>query len=363
MKGVVLLRLCATILSGLLPLVLVIRRVAARRRLGDLGAAAAFSVFLFAAVLSRAVTPNPKLLALVPPSAQMVAGVNVPPRLGQPTTFLLTTHFSTIDLNDFVAISGVDAERAFDQIIMVATDVDGAHSAHSLTAIGRFNQKLIYRSVYHAGAKAIQYRNIAILEIQPFSRERDSYYGVRWLAMIDSKLAVFGTQAMVQTQLDRYLEHSAVDPLLERRLSHLRHDDVTWCLATLSEGDGEIQSIFRSLDSRVADLLVIGDTIEFGIRYSRQVEFEYEVHHASRPDTDVIKRSLAKPVAIPVESHMLPVPAFSRVDVGVRGLLKLPKAQYEAWLTEATRPWVNRPSSTTQPGSLGRSNCDARSCK
>lgn len=30
--------------------------------------------------------------------------------------------------------------------------------------------------------------------------------------MIDSKLAVFGTQVMVQTQPDHFLDHSAVDP-------------------------------------------------------------------------------------------------------------------------------------------------------
>ena len=134
-----------------------------------------FSALLFAAVLSRAVTPNPKIVALVPPSAQIVAGANVPPHSGQPSTFLLTTHYGNIDLRDFIAISGVDIERAFDQLILAATYGDGAYSAHSLMAIGRFNQGLIYRSVNQAGEKAIQYRGIAILEIQPFARERDSF--------------------------------------------------------------------------------------------------------------------------------------------------------------------------------------------
>lgn len=334
MEGTVLLRLCATVLSALLPLVLVIRR-AAVRRLDDIRVAVVFSAFLSTAVLSRAVTPNPKLVALVPPLAQIVAGVNVPPRSGQPSTFLLTTHYSIVDLNDFVAITGVDTGRAFDQIIMVASDGDGAYSAHSLMAIGHFNQDLIYRSVYQGGAQTIQYRGIAVLETQPFTRERDSFYDVRWLAMMDSKLAVFGTPALVQTELDRYLNHSAADPFLERKLSHLRHDDVSWCVATVSGGDNEIRPILQTLDSTFADLLRIGDTIQFGIRYGRQVEFEYEINLASRFDVETIERSFAERAANQVKSSTLPVSTFSRVDGGVRGVLKVPKARYEAWLAEA----------------------------
>ncbi len=334
MKGTVLLRLSATALSALLPPVLVIHR-AAVQRLDDIRGAVIFSAFLFVAVLSRAVTPNPRLVALVPPSTQIVAGMNVPPRSGQPSMFLLTTHYNAIDFNDFVAISGVDTERAFDQIIMVAADGDRAYSAHSLMAIGRFNQSLIYRSVYQAGAKAIQYRGIAILEMQPFARERDSFYDVRWLAMMDSKLAIFGSSALVQTELDRYLNHNAADPALERKLSHLRHDDVSWCVATVPDRGSEIRPILQMLDLRFADLLQMGDTIQVGIRYGRQVEFEYEVNLASRPDADAIQRSFAEPVAHQVESSMLPVSTFRRVDGGVRGVLKVSKARYETWLAEA----------------------------
>jgi hypothetical protein len=171
--------------------------------------------------------------------------------------------------------------------------------------------------------------------MQPFARERDSFYHVRWLAMMDSKLAVFGTPALIRTELDRYLNHSAADPSLERKLSHLRHDDVSWCVATVPEGDNEIRPIFRALDSTFADLLRMGDTIQFGIRYGRQVEFEYEVNLAARSDAEAIQRSFAEPAANQVKSSTLPVSTFSRVDGGVRGVLKVPKARYETWLAEA----------------------------
>jgi hypothetical protein len=306
------------------------------RQLNHLGVAVVFLAFLFGAVRSRTVTPNPKLVALVPPATNIVAGLNVPPRSGQPSTFLLTSHYGTIDLNDFISTTGADPERAFDQIIIVATDRGGgAYSGHSLMAIGRFNQNLIYRSVSQAGARVIQYDGIAVLEMQPFARERDSLHDVRWLAMMDSKLAVFGTPALVQQELDRYRSHSVPDPLLERRLSQLRHDDVSWCVATLPEGDDEIRPIFRALDSKFAELLRIGDTVEFGIRYGRQVEFEYEVNLASGSNAEAIPRSFAEPITTGSENAVIPVSTFNRVDGGVRGVLKVSKARYESWLAEA----------------------------
>ena len=231
-----------------------------RIHVGEVVLLVLFSFFTIA--LASAVTLNPRLLSLVPPMAQSVAGMTAAPRGGQPSSFLLITHNNLMDLNDFMALSGADESRVIEQIIMVAFDGGGALAEHSLLASGRFDQGLVYRSAYRsgAGAKAIQYRGISLLEIQPFARERNSFHDVRWLAMMDSKLALFGTIGIVQQELDRYLDHSVADPALERRLAHLRRDDATWCVATLPHHNSEIQSTFQILDSRLAGLLRAGDT-------------------------------------------------------------------------------------------------------
>ena len=290
----------------------------------------------FAIALASAVTPNPRLLSLVPPTAQSVAGMTAAPRGGQPSSFLLITHNNLMDLNDFMALSGADGSRVIEQVIMVASDGGGALAEHSLLASGHFDQGVVYRSAYRsgAGAKAIQYRGIAVLEIQPFARERDSFHDVRWLAMMDGKLAAFGTTRLVQQELDRYLDHSVADPALEQRLAHLRRDDATWCVATLPDHNSEIQSTFQILDSRFAGLLRAGDTIQFGIHYGRQVEFEYEVGMASGRDAESVQRSLGGSATGMKGSSLLPVADLMRVDGGVRGVLKLPKDRYEAWLAE-----------------------------
>jgi hypothetical protein len=289
----------------------------------------------FTLALASAVTPNPKLLSLVPPTAQIVAGMTAPQGGSQPSSFLLITHRNLIDLKDLMALSGVDGSRIIEQIVMAASDGGAALSEHSLLASGHFDQGLIYKSAQRAGAMAIQYRGIAVLEMPPFARERESFHDVRWLAVMDSKLAVFGTRDIVRQELERYLARSAVDPALERRLAHLRRDDATWCVATLPNDNREIQAALQMLDSRLTELLRAGDTLEFGTRYGRQVEFEYEVglSSASR-EAGVIERSLVQPVTGPKESSLLPLADLMRVDGGVRGVLKVSTARYEAWKAE-----------------------------
>ena len=286
--------------------------------------------FLLAIAPGLAVSPNPKLVALVPPTARMVAGMIAPQRGRVPTSFMLITHNNLLDLNDFIALSGADNSRVIEQIIMVASDGGGGMlTEHTLLASGHFDQGLIYRSAYRSvGASAAKYRGIPVLVVQPFARESDSFHDVRWLAMMDSDLAVFGTVASVQQELDRHLDHSVGDPALGRRLAHLRRDDATWCVATLPDHNGEIQSAFEMLDTRLAELLRPGDTLEFGTHYGRQVEFEYEVGLASSHDVESVLASLQPPVT---GSSLLPVAELIKIDGGIRGVLKVSKDRYEAW--------------------------------
>jgi hypothetical protein len=306
-----------------------------RFRFGEVVLAVLFPLFTIA--LASAVTPNPKLLSLVPPTAQSVAGMIAPQRGSQPSSFLLITHNNLMDLNDFIALSGADDSRVIEQVIMVASDGGGAPAGHSLLASGHFDQGLIYRSAYGsgAGANATRYRGIPVLAMQPFARERDSFHDVRWLAVMDSKLALFGTMDIVRQELDRYMAHSVADPALERRLAHLRRDDATWCVATLPDRNSEIKAVFKMLDARLAELLRAGDTIQFGVRYGRYVEFEYEVGMAPGLDSEVLQRSLEPSVTASKEGPPLPVADLMRVESGVRGVLKVSKSRYEAWLAKA----------------------------
>jgi len=76
---------------------------------------------LFSSVgLTFAVSPDPRLLPLVPVGAQIVAGMSAPTSHDQPGSLLLLTNNNLVDLKDFFALSGVDSSRIIHQVIFVS---------------------------------------------------------------------------------------------------------------------------------------------------------------------------------------------------------------------------------------------------
>jgi hypothetical protein len=289
----------------------------------------------FKVALVSAVTPNSRLLSLVPPSAQVVAGMSASSSGSQPGSFLLITHNNSVDLDDFIALTGGDPARVIQQVIMVAADGGpGTLTEHSLLAIGHFDPTLTHRPT--AGASASRYRDIPVLVVQPFARERADLNDVRWLAMIDSDVTLFGTIAMVKQELDRYLNRSAADPFFVQKLAELRRDDDTWCVLARPVYSEMMRSVLELLDAKLADSLQDGDTFQFGIHYGRRVEFEYEFHTPTSTGAEAVSRSLMQSLSGPeaTESSRLPASTTSGTDGVVRGAVKVSRARYDAWLTE-----------------------------
>jgi hypothetical protein len=190
--------------------------------------------------ISSAASRDLKLIALVPPGAQIVAGINASSQPGQPDNFLLITHDNTVDLQDFLALSGADGSRIIYEVVFVAiANSPGLLSEHSLLVSGHFDQPHIYKSAVEGGATVTYYRGIPVLVIQPFAREQGAFNNVRWLAVLDSNILAFGTIATLQRELDRYIAHSPADSPLPNRLGRLRAKDQTWCLLSpLTRNDG-----------------------------------------------------------------------------------------------------------------------------
>jgi hypothetical protein len=82
---------------------------------------------------------------------------------------------------------------------------------------------------------------------------------VRWLAVIDSTVALFGTISSVQQELDRHLAGSAVDPSLMQKLVRLRRDDATWSVLGTVKCNDEVKRVLGSLNPILANLVHEGD--------------------------------------------------------------------------------------------------------
>jgi len=295
-------------------------------------------VALLSAPISWALSADQKLLSLVPPDAQIVAGMDSPPPKGQAGSFVLITHNNTIDLQDFLALSGVDSSRSVRHAIFVASDNDMGHLYdHSLLTIGHFDQARIYKSAEEGGAIATNYRGVAVLEIQPFARERGSFDEVRWLAILDSDILLFGSISSVREELDRYVAGSSADPDLTAKLARLRRDDETWCVMSVPAKNPEIQQALAGLDPALTKLVEAADSFQFGIRYRKQVEFEYEVTKAGATDSRPVSGMPTQAGEAPQRGYsLLSSPAVNGDNNAMHGVIKLPVDRFTAWLREVS---------------------------
>jgi hypothetical protein len=289
--------------------------------------------------ISSAASTDPKLIALVPADAQIVAGINALPPQGQPDRFVLITHDNTVDLQDFFALSGADGSRTIDQVVFVAiANSAGQLSEHGLLVSGHFDQPHIYKSAAEGGATVTYYRGIPVLVVQPFAREQGAFNEVRWLAVLDSHVLVFGTIDTLRRELDRYSASSPAYSSLLSRLAHLRSKDQSWCLLAPPIRNDEIRGLLATLDPKLADIAEFGGSLAFGIHYGRRVEFEYEVTVESRAAG---RPTLQSPIHSPAisESKALLFPTLNIIkdDNTTRGVISISMARYRAWLAEVRR--------------------------
>lgn len=286
-------------------------------------------------------SPDRRLISLVPEGAQLVTGISASSFQGQPNNFILITGRNRMDLNDFYALTGSDDTRQIHQALFVALSRETTLlNEHSLLVSGHFDKQHVYESAIGSGAKVTGYRGIEIAEIPPFSRERKKVNEVRWLAILDSSLLVFGSIALAQLELDRFLAHSHADQSLLRRFDHLRSHDQTWCvlagsISSLSSSSwrDEIRSTLATVNPDLAEQGLSAEEFEFGVFYGGKVEFEYFFHSAS-----AAKRSTpVDPSKVAANEPIRPLALLSAVDTTahtgtVHRVIAIPMSRYEEWL-------------------------------
>jgi hypothetical protein len=286
-------------------------------------------------------SPDPRLLSLVPPGAQIVAGMSIPMLRGRPDGFLLMSPEDLVDRRDFISLVAVDDSLIIDQMLFAAGGSDTSKlREHSLLMSGHFDQTRIFKAALENGASVTEFRGIRVLVQQPFSRERGTFKDLRWLAVIDSTVALFGTIPSVQQELDRHLAGSAADPSLMQKLARLCPDDATWSVFGTVKGNDEVEHALGSLDPLLANLVHDGDSFQFGVRYRRKVEVEYEITSPSSASAQANSSSLPQsPIGGNLKgSSPLPHQALTGDRVPVRGLVKVAMTRYNAWLAQVARP-------------------------
>jgi hypothetical protein len=288
-------------------------------------------------------SPDPRILSLVPPGAQLVAGISASTIQGQPENFVLMTPNNWVDLQDFYALTGADNSRTIHQIVfMEVANKDGQPNEHSLLVSGHFDQPHVFKSAVGGGAAVTNYGGIPVLEIQPFARERRTVKGVRWLAVLNSTVLLFGSIATTQTELNRYLLQRHADESLLNRLDRLHSKDQTWCLLSatvqtlpsLARGL-EIHDVLAKLSPELAEFAQSGSELEFGVHYGRRVDFEYEVTFASAGASRIGSDGVRPPTVERAKSEsLLPALNTTLYAKAVHGQVVVTMSRYKAWLAQ-----------------------------
>ena len=288
---------------------------------------------LFNAIAASASSTDLRLMRLVPPDSQIVAGMISPSRAGQPSSFLLVTEYNRNDYQDFFALTGADASRIIRQVVFVASDGrKGILSEHSLLVSGLFNRDAIFKSAHGARATTVSYRNVTVLVVPAFERERSTFNEERWLAILDSNIAILGSAESVERELDRQIANSPPDPFLMERLSRLGAEDEAWCLLPAPSRSGVVQSLFEKLDPKFGAVAREGGTMQYGVHFGRKVEITASSNVAVQARRDS-QEDPSSADSTPTQ-YFLPH-SNDAPDDGIRSaVVKISQRRYGEWLAE-----------------------------
>lgn len=290
-------------------------------------------LLISATIAAFAHAPDARLIALVPPESEIVAGMRTTSPGNWVGGLLVVTLNNRLDLEDFTAITGADTSRMIQEAVFLASTTSrGMLAEHSLLVRGHFTAGAIFASARRGGATAETYRGLAVLEVPALARERSTFDEVRWLAILDSTIAVFGSVASVQQELDRYLAKSPPDGILVRRLSQLGSADDAWSLFPAPSASGVLARVLEKLDPKLGVVSREGGSMQYGIRFCRHVEITASANVAAPVSRNGQNGEFATP-STPGFS-LLPSSSGSAEGESDRVMVKVPVRRYKAWLAE-----------------------------
>ena len=296
------------------------------------------SVLIAAAFLAHACAApvNNSLLSLVPAGAEIVAGIQDPHNPDSHGRLLLVTHNNNLDLNDWLALTGVDGSMQVDELIEVAASSSQSElNDHLLLISGRFNRDQVFRAARKNGAATSEYNGVRILLIAPFARERQEISSIRWMAIIDDRTSIFGTPELVRKSLDRYASHEVPDAPLLQRLEQLHPDVNSWNVLVMSAPMLIRHVVPGQLHSPWTHILDGAHELTIGIHYGSKARIDF----AASTDGDQQAASFAGKLTQPrlrltdlSGMEQLRIQSVSVQRNHVQGSMTVPGREFDAWL-------------------------------
>jgi hypothetical protein len=286
-----------------------------------------------------------KLLPLIPPEAQVVAGVEDPRNPDTRGHVLLVTVKNPFDFDDCLSLTGVDTHRGVDEIIWIAaSSPKGELNEHMLLVSGHFDRAHIFEAAEQNGAATSVYRGLEVMLVKPFAREEQQMHDTRWMAILDSSTVVLGTPWLVQKALDRYVGHEQADPLMADRIGRLHPQVKSWSVLVMPRGvslkhPALGQSSAPWIDLLGKDVLDGAKELTLGIRYGSTSRVDFVVRKAD--DRQMLSSANradgpARRQLFEAGSSLMPRPRVENLSVEqnlIQGSIVLPGKQLAACFT------------------------------
>ncbi len=263
---------------------------------------------------------------------------------------MLSTSNNRLDLDDWLAIAGVDPFRVFNEVVEVSSSSSsGLLDQHLLLVEGRFDRTRIFQAALDNGARRSLREGVEVLEVKTYARESRELSGARWLAIVEDRIAVLGTPDLVRQALGRLAAHASPDQLLIARLAHFGSDISSWnILESAVESDGDL----LQLNPAWAHLLEGADVLTVGVHFGPHIRVDLGVWN------ETFARSRANAVRLEDFSGVLSLPdSVESADIragrrvsgqtrlqnprlgpgGAQCSITLSREQFELWSAEVSR--------------------------
>jgi hypothetical protein len=180
--------------------------------------------------ISTAFAADPALLALVPPEAKVVGGMNVDRTAASPFGRFLLSQVKEEDaaFQKFVSSTGFDPRRDLREVVFAGISAPGQKGHGLVVARGVFNGPQIFAAAKAEGATASTYKGVELLKHKSDSAS---------FAILDGNIAIAGDEAMVKRAIDQRGGKVALDAKIASKVNDVSVRFDAWLVSSAPVGN------------------------------------------------------------------------------------------------------------------------------
>lgn len=197
---------------------------------------ACFSLLLSTAAFPSFASVDPGLLALVPPEAKLVSGIDIERARSSEFGQFMTAkmHNSNHDFEQFVNETGFDPRRDVEHLIFADTGQNTAGHSHTvIIARGNFDSERIESSATSHGFVRQSFQG-ADFFVDKSEHNQSENNGPSAFAFLDDGIAVIGPPEMVRGIIANRGAASVLDPALAAQVEKVGADNDAWFVSFIS---------------------------------------------------------------------------------------------------------------------------------